>query len=74
MPAVTGYDMQLYCDYRNPEHKHGEFPHCYFDESKLVCWRACRRAGWTFQDKRRVAKCPKCSRAGIRLRAREDRP
>lgn len=53
------YSLDLYCDAKNPAHKHGEFPHQFVDELGSVCRAAARKAGWLISEKRDL--CPKCN-------------
>lgn len=59
---VSGYSLELYCDYENAGHGHKVFPEVFFHELKRIAWKAARRAGWQFKnvDDVVMAKCPKC--------------
>jgi len=57
---ASGYSLDLYCKWNNPDHVWGEFPHQYSDEEKAKCWRLARKAGWIVH-RDRTATCPKCA-------------
>lgn len=64
--TATGYTIDAYCDFGGPGH-FAKSKDQFFDESKRVAWRQCRRAGWKF---RKVdgekSMCPACVKAGVK--------
>lgn len=57
---ASGYTIDLYCKYKNPDHVWDEFPHTYFHEKGSVARSRAKRAGWIIH-KDRSATCPKCA-------------
>lgn len=67
---ASGYTLDVYCDYGAGVHD-GSWQMVkdqFFDESKRVAWRLCRRAGWKFKmvAGEQKAMCPDCVKAGVR--------
>jgi hypothetical protein len=58
---ASGYSLDLYCSYKNAEHKHAEFPHNYSCEDKKDAYKNAKQAGWVIH-KDRTATCPKCAK------------
>ena len=67
---VSGYTLDVYCDFGAGVHesKWTTVKDQFFDESKAVAWRQCRRAGWKVKkvDGVEKAMCPACVKAGAK--------
>ena len=59
---VGCYVLDLYCDEKNDEHKHQEFPHQYTGETGGQCREAARQEGWKLDLHEGRATCPKCTK------------
>lgn len=60
---VGCYALDLYCD--NEEAHKDEYPMTVFNSigrSREECLRSARKAGWSVDLKRWVARCPRCRR------------
>lgn len=58
----SGYTLDLYCKYQNPEHDYNEFPHGIIEyETRAESVKEARRQGWIVH-RDNTATCPKCVR------------
>lgn len=67
---VCGYTLDLYCDsgieydYNTVKGHHGSSTDASFaGRTKADCFKQARRAGWSLNELKRTAICPKCRKA-----------
>jgi hypothetical protein len=71
---ASGYSLDLYCQYDNPDHDFNEFPHQFGGEAFRECKLDAIRAGWSIDVAARLATCPKCVRKLADWRRLNDHP
>lgn len=71
---ASGYSLDLYCKYINPDHVAAEFPAKFFGETFKDCKLDAIRDGWAIEVGERLATCPKCVRKLADWRRLNDNP
>lgn len=67
----SGYSLDLYCKYDNPDHSFEEFPHgITTEETFKASVRAARQMGWLYHHKDNTATCPKCAKRLEEMKAK----
>jgi hypothetical protein len=63
---VGGYVLHLYCEQKNPDHGHQEFPHEFGGETGGEARKEARQRGWKLDLENSIGICPKCAKKGIK--------